>query len=78
MKFLEFLKKNGIIYISDFLLNYDTRNLKRYAKYEDKYRIYGVFRLPEGLVLRHHTIEDVLKLTKNYKKLLLEKTVLKQ
>lgn len=71
------LKKNGIIYISDFLLNYDTRNLKRYAKYEDKYGIYGVFELPEGLVLRHHTIEDVLKLTKNYKKLLLEKTVFK-
>ena len=36
-----------------------------------------MFELPEGLVLRHHTIEDVLKLTKNYKKLLLEKTVFK-
>lgn len=69
------LRKNGIIYISDFLLNHDERNLKRYTKYQDKYGIYGIFELPEGLILRHHTVEHILELTNNYEKLLFEKTV---
>ena len=68
------LKNNGILYLSDFLLNNDPRNLERYSKYKD-YGIYGVFELPEGLILRHHTVEHILKLTKDYKKLLFEKTV---
>lgn len=69
------LKDNGIIYISDFLLNDDERNLKRYQKFKDKYEIYGVFELPEGAVLRHHTIKHILKLTEDYKKLYLENNV---
>ena len=69
------LKDNGIIYISDFLLNDDERNLQRYQKFEDKYGIYGVFELPEGAVLRHHTTTHVLKLTKDYKKLYFENTI---
>jgi len=71
------LKNNGILYLSDFILNHDERNLKRYAKYEDKYGIYGVFELPEGLILRHHPIEHVLELTNNYENFLFEKTIFK-
>ncbi|TCO70641.1 class I SAM-dependent methyltransferase [Marinisporobacter balticus] len=48
------LKPNGILYINDFLLNTDERNVKRYKIYKDKYKKYGVFELPEGAVLRHH------------------------
>lgn len=48
------LKPGGILYVNDFLLNFDERNLKRYQKYYDKYGIYGIFELPEGAVLRHH------------------------
>lgn len=69
------LKSNGILYISDFLLNKDERNLKRYQEYEDKYGIYGVFKLHEGAVLRHHTVDHILKLTNGFKKLVFEKTV---
>lgn len=69
------LKNNGILYLSDFLLNHDQRNLKRYAKYEDKYGIYGVFKLPEGLILRHHSIKHILELTNDYDNLLFEKTI---
>ncbi len=69
------LKDNGIIYISDFLLNDDERNLKRYEKFEDKYGIYGVFELPEGVILRHHTKKYILKLTEDYKKMYFENTV---
>jgi len=69
------LKDEGILYISDFLLNHDERNLQRYRKYENKYGIYGIFELQEGAVLRHHTLEHILKLTENYNNLYLEKTV---
>ncbi len=71
------LKDKGILYISDFLLNHDERNLQRYRKYENKYGIYGIFELPEGAVLRHHTLEHILKLTENYNNLYREKTVFK-
>jgi ubiquinone/menaquinone biosynthesis C-methylase UbiE len=69
------LKNGGILYLTDFLINQDKRNLERYQKYEDKYGIYGIFELPEGAVLRHHTEEHIFKLTKDFKKLLFEKTV---
>lgn len=69
------LNDHGIIYISDFLLNDDERNLKRYKKFEDKYGIYGVFELPEGAVLRHHTTKHILKLTEDYKNPYFKKTV---
>nr|WP_319373231.1 class I SAM-dependent methyltransferase [uncultured Methanobacterium sp.] len=69
------LKDNGLIYISDFLLNNDQRNLQRYHKFKDKYGVYGVFELPEGAVLRHHTIQHVLNLTEDYKKLYFENTI---
>jgi len=71
------LKSKGVLYISDFLLNDDERNLERYQRYENRYETYGVFELPEGLVLRHHTIKHVLKLTKEYKTLTFKKTVYK-
>jgi ubiquinone/menaquinone biosynthesis C-methylase UbiE len=69
------LKDNGILYITDFLINQDERNLERYNKYKDKYGIYGIFELPEGAVLRHHTEEHVLNLTRNFEELVFEKTV---
>jgi ubiquinone/menaquinone biosynthesis C-methylase UbiE len=69
------LKKGGTLYIGDFLLNNDRRNLERYHKYKDKYNIYGVFELPEGLILRHHTIEHIKKLTTDYNDLIFKKTV---
>lgn len=37
------LKPNGILYVNDFLLNTDERNLTRYKKFEAKYHIYGIY-----------------------------------
>ena len=48
------LKPHGILYVNDFLLNMDERNLSRYEQFEEIYGIYGVFELPEGAVCRHH------------------------
>jgi ubiquinone/menaquinone biosynthesis C-methylase UbiE len=69
------LKDGGILYLTDFLINQDERNLERYQEYEDKYGTYGVFELQEGAVLRHHTEKHILKLTKDFKKCVFEKTV---
>lgn len=66
------LKPNGIIYVNDFLLNTDERNLKRYDEFKNKYT-YGVFELPEGAVCRHHDIERVEKLLSAFKKLAFER-----
>ena len=49
------LKPAGILYINDFLINTDERNRSRYRKFEAKYGVYGIFELPEGAVLRHHS-----------------------
>lgn len=69
------LKKDGILYINDYLINNDQRNVERYQKYREKYGTYGVFELPEGAVLRHHTPEYILNLTKDYKELIFKKTI---
>lgn len=49
------LRPGGILYINDFLLNDDERNRKRYEAALSKYPTYGIFELPEGAVLRHHS-----------------------
>lgn len=68
------LKPNGIIYINDFLLNTDERNLKRYELFKDKYQ-YGVFELPEGAVVRHHDIKWVQKCIEPFEKQVFKQVV---
>lgn len=69
------LKDNGILYINDYLINQDERNLKRYKEYKDKYGEYGIFELPEGAVFRHHTEDHILELTEGFQELVFEKVV---
>lgn len=69
------LKPNGIIYINDFLINNDKRNLKRYDKYKEKYDCYGVFELDEGVVLRHFEEKRIKELTNDFDMLVFEKVV---
>ena len=49
------LRPSGLVYISDLLLNTDARNLDRYQQFAEQLGDYGVFRLPEGVVVRHHS-----------------------
>lgn len=44
----------GLLYVSDLWLQDDPRNLERYARFSGQYETYGVFELPEGVVVRHH------------------------
>ena len=69
------LKPEGLVYISDFLINNDERNIKRYTKYEKKYRVYGVFEIEQGLAMRHHTLEWINELTSSFARLMFEEKV---
>jgi SAM-dependent methyltransferase len=47
------LAPGGFLYVGDFLLNTDERNLKRYKEAESGMGVYGAFILPEGSAVRH-------------------------
>ena len=69
------LKPNGILYINDFLLNTDSRNMERYNSGKRKFGKYGVFELPEGAVVRHHSEEWIKELLRDYATLEYERIV---
>jgi ubiquinone/menaquinone biosynthesis C-methylase UbiE len=71
------LKKDGIIYINDFLINNDERNEIRYKKFLNKYNTYGVFELDEGVILRHHKEEYLMELLSDFEMVSKEKVVYK-
>jgi SAM-dependent methyltransferase len=64
---LRVLKGGGILYVSDLLINSDARNRKRYERFESRHGLYGVFRLEEGVTLRHHTREHLDRLAAPFK-----------
>lgn len=48
------LRPGGMLYVCDFMIRSDERNLERYAQHAREYGRYGVFRLDGGPPLRHH------------------------
>jgi SAM-dependent methyltransferase len=60
------LRSGGLLYISDLLLNDDLRNRERYERHAERYKCYGVFELPEGVVVRHHRKEWIEELTRAF------------
>jgi SAM-dependent methyltransferase len=60
------LNRGGLLYISDLWLQSDERNLDRYARDEEKYGVYGVFDLPEGVTVRHHDPKWIETLTSDF------------
>ena len=68
------LKKGGVLYINDFLLNSDERNIKRYEQHLDK-GPYGTFELPDGALLRHFEKSKILDLLKHFKTITFDKVV---
>jgi SAM-dependent methyltransferase len=63
------LRPGGLMYLSDLLVNDDARNRERYERDGDRYNCYGVFELPEGVVVRHHTKEWIEKITSPFQQL---------
>ena len=66
------LRPGGLLYISDLWLQQDERNLTRYARDEAKYGNYGVFDLPEGVTVRHHSREWIATLTGDFERVALD------
>lgn len=60
------LRQDGLLYISDLLLNDDERNVERYEQDVSLYGTYGVFKLPEGVIVRHHSEYWIKKLTEHF------------
>jgi SAM-dependent methyltransferase len=67
------LRPGGIVYISDLLINTDARNVERYERYENEFGVYGVFELPEGVIVRHHREEWIEQLTRAFTRLAFER-----
>lgn len=63
------LRRGGLIYLSDLLINDDRRNRERYEQYAEAYGCYGVFELPEGVVVRHHQREWIEEITSSFQQL---------
>jgi SAM-dependent methyltransferase len=49
------LKPGGLLYVSDYWLQTDQRNLDRYAQWKQKYSTWGVFEVADGVAVRHHS-----------------------
>ena len=69
------LKPGGIIYINDFLLNEDQRNIDRYNQYEKEFKSYGVFKLAEGAIIRHHSEKYIAELSSCFEELNFQRVV---
>ena len=67
------LRRGGILYISDVLINSDKRNLERYERHANQFGVYGVSELPEGVIVRHHRQEWIEQLTVAFARLAFEK-----
>ncbi|MDQ6651299.1 MAG: methyltransferase domain-containing protein [Acidobacteriota bacterium] len=63
------LRPGGLLYVSDLLVNDDKRNRERYERYAAMYGCYGVFELPEGVVVRHHRREWIEEITRPFEQL---------
>jgi SAM-dependent methyltransferase len=66
---LRVLRPGGLLYISDLLIQSDERNRLRYQKYVNEFGVYGVFRLPEGVVCRHHDKDWIETLTSRFERI---------
>lgn len=63
------LRPGGFIYISDLVLQDDERNQERYQQNQKEFGVYGIFRLPEGTVVRHLSTEWIGTLTSDFDRL---------
>ncbi|OHD71073.1 MAG: hypothetical protein A2W19_08440 [Spirochaetes bacterium RBG_16_49_21] len=60
------LHPNGILYLSDYPLQKDARNNERYNQFKDAYKKFGVFRLSDGGVVRHHDMPWIYALLSRF------------
>jgi len=56
------LSPGGHLFVSDYLLQRDRRNRKRYQHFERRFETYGVFETSDGAIFRHHDRERFMSL----------------
>jgi SAM-dependent methyltransferase len=60
------LSDDGILYISDYYLQDEQAEAKKYTTLNDDPNNFGVFTLPEEVTFRHHTHQWVAELSKEF------------
>ena len=60
------LRQGGILYISDYYLQNDSVEMGKYHSLNNDADNYGVFKLAEGVIFRHHTQEWIAKLLQRF------------
>jgi ubiquinone/menaquinone biosynthesis C-methylase UbiE len=60
------LNPKGILYLSDYPLQRDKRNQERYKQFEKRYGKFGVFRLTDGGIVRHHDMPWIYRLLSQF------------
>lgn len=60
------LKTKGILYLSDFLISDNPRYSEKYVEGFEKFHVRGVYTTNEGLVVRHLTSSNVMKLLEGF------------
>lgn len=56
------VRAGGILNITDYPLQTDERNVARYREFQSEFGVYGVFRVPDGAVVRHHDMNWITSL----------------
>jgi SAM-dependent methyltransferase len=69
------LRPGGVLYVNDFLLNRDKRNLDRYMLGQEKYGIYGIFDVDDGGTMRHHDRNHMEALFFDFETVFFEETI---
>jgi len=59
----------GLIYVSDYWLQKDARNINRYETCRNRFNAYGIFQVPEGAFFRHHDRRWIDALLSGFKKI---------
>lgn len=60
------LKPGGMLLLSDYPLQTDDRNIERYKQFHDRDNVFGVFRLSDGGVFRHHDMSWISSLLSSF------------
>ena len=68
------LRSGGLLYISDYYIQKDKEEVKRYEYLENDPENYGVFTLAEGATFRHHRKDWIRTLLQDFE-IVLEKSI---
>ena len=68
------LAPGGYLYVQDFLLNDDERNLARYRAHESDFENFGTFELGGGGIVRHHDVRWIEALFSDFETVLFRET----